>query len=414
MLQVRVGAHTGTLLVTSGGYVGDDVHFAARVAASSHGGQILLSKATAELVEFELTDLGEHRLKDITEAVQIFQLGNGSFPPLKTISNTNLPRPASSFVGEKAEVEAVLSRIEAGAGSSPSPAPAARGRPGSRSRQPPHSSPSTRPASSGSALPRSAIRRLSPRRSRRRSAPRTGFLGGAQPVRGCAALRGAAGARGGVAYGLRAGCWRCFAGSTVFTSGQIEDGIDRNEKSLDLYRRAGDERGIAIILNRLGVQVWALGDAERGRSLIEESLGRHRALRFGVGEAVALGGLGRVEYGEGNVERGLELVEQSAELCRVAGFIFYEAQFLDLLASYAFRARPARRGPQTQLCGPHAVTQNRRTAAQGLVARTHRRHRGQTPRNDPQRGACGVRSKPKKPVVRSARGSNSATSSRRP
>ena len=114
-IQVRVGAHTGTPLVTSEGYVGDDVHFAARVAASSHGGQILLSKATAELVELELTDLGEHRLKDITEAVQIFQLGNGSFPPLKTISNTNLPRPASSFVGREAEVEAVLSRIEAGA-----------------------------------------------------------------------------------------------------------------------------------------------------------------------------------------------------------------------------------------------------------------------------------------------------------
>ena len=140
----------------------------------------------------------------------------------------------------------------------------------------------------------------------------------------------------GLPYGLRAGCWRCLAGSTVFTSGRIEDGINRNEKSLDLYRRAGDERGIAIILNRLGVQVWALGDAERGRSLIEESLARHRALRFGVGEAVALGGLGRVEYGEGNVERGLELVVQSAELCRVAGFTFYEAQFLDLLASYAF------------------------------------------------------------------------------
>ncbi len=91
------------------------MHFAARVAASGHGGQVVLSAATAELVELELTDLGEHRLKDIAEAVPIFQLGNGSFPPLKTISNTNLPRPASSFVGREAEVEAVLSRIEGGA-----------------------------------------------------------------------------------------------------------------------------------------------------------------------------------------------------------------------------------------------------------------------------------------------------------
>ena len=59
--------------------------------------------------------MGEHRLKDIPEAVSIFQLGEGSFPPLKTISNTNLPRPASSFVGRDAELEEVVSRLEAGA-----------------------------------------------------------------------------------------------------------------------------------------------------------------------------------------------------------------------------------------------------------------------------------------------------------
>ena len=71
--------------------------------------------ATAELVELELTDLGEHRLKDMPVAVSIFQLGNGSFPPLKTISNTNLPTPASSFVGRDDELLEVLSRIEDGA-----------------------------------------------------------------------------------------------------------------------------------------------------------------------------------------------------------------------------------------------------------------------------------------------------------
>ena len=114
-IQVRVGLHTGTPLLTAEGYVGDDVHFAARVAATSHGGQIVLSAATAELVELELADLGEHRLKDIAQAVPIYQLGEGSFPPLKTISNTNLPRPASSFLGREAELEEVLSRIEGGA-----------------------------------------------------------------------------------------------------------------------------------------------------------------------------------------------------------------------------------------------------------------------------------------------------------
>ena len=114
-VRVRVGVHTGTPLVTDEGYVGDDVHFAARVAAAAHGGQVVVSAATAELVAIPLTDLGEHRLKDIAEAVPIFQLGDGSFPPLKTISNTNLPRPASSFVGRERELGEVLSRIERGA-----------------------------------------------------------------------------------------------------------------------------------------------------------------------------------------------------------------------------------------------------------------------------------------------------------
>ena len=98
---MRVGVHTGTPLLTDEGYVGDDVHFAARVAATSHGGQVVLSAATAELVDVELTDLGEHRLKDIGERSRSSSSEDGFFPPLKTISNTNLPRPASSFVGQR-------------------------------------------------------------------------------------------------------------------------------------------------------------------------------------------------------------------------------------------------------------------------------------------------------------------------
>ena len=57
-----------------------------------------------------VTDLGEHRLKDIEGAVSIYQLGDESFPPLKTISNTNLPRPASSFVGRERELDDVAAR----------------------------------------------------------------------------------------------------------------------------------------------------------------------------------------------------------------------------------------------------------------------------------------------------------------
>jgi predicted ATPase len=114
-IQVRAGLHTGTPLLTDEGYVGDDVHFAARVAGSGHGGQVILSAATADLVPDGLTDLGEHRLKDIADSVSIYQLGEGSFPPLKTISNTNLPRPASSFLGREEELADVLARLRGGA-----------------------------------------------------------------------------------------------------------------------------------------------------------------------------------------------------------------------------------------------------------------------------------------------------------
>ena len=116
-IRLRIGLHTGTPLLTEEGYVGKDVHFAARVAAAGHGGQILVSKATRELLDSNvtLTDLGEHRLKDIAEPVTVYQLGSERFPPLRTISNTNLPRPASSFVGREHELDEVLSRLEQGA-----------------------------------------------------------------------------------------------------------------------------------------------------------------------------------------------------------------------------------------------------------------------------------------------------------
>ena len=114
-IHLRIGLHTGTPVVTDEGYVGDDVHLAARVAASGYGGQVVLSQATGALLDSHtLTDLGEHRLKDIEGAVAIIQLGERSFPPLKTISNTNLPRPASTFIGRTAELADVLLLVEDG------------------------------------------------------------------------------------------------------------------------------------------------------------------------------------------------------------------------------------------------------------------------------------------------------------
>ena len=112
-IHVRVGMHTGAAASRSEGYVGQDVHLGARIGAAGHGGQVLLSAATRGRrgLGDAVLDLGEHRLKDFDEAVRIFQLGAERFPPLKTISNTNLPRPASSFVGRERETAEVVRLI---------------------------------------------------------------------------------------------------------------------------------------------------------------------------------------------------------------------------------------------------------------------------------------------------------------
>ena len=110
-IRVRIGVHTGTPLLTDEGYVGEDVHLGARIAAAGHGGQVLLSAATRSAAGGDVSDLGEHRLKDFPGPVAIFQLGSTRFPPLKTISNTNLPRPASSFVGREREVAEVVALL---------------------------------------------------------------------------------------------------------------------------------------------------------------------------------------------------------------------------------------------------------------------------------------------------------------
>ncbi len=114
-IRVRIGLHTGTPLLTDEGYVGADVHRAARIAAAGHGGQVLVSSATAPLVDVELTDLGEHRLNDLTAPERIYQLGEREHPPLKTLYQTNLPVPATPFLGrdtELAEIAALLARDE--------------------------------------------------------------------------------------------------------------------------------------------------------------------------------------------------------------------------------------------------------------------------------------------------------------
>src|SRR5262245_40590667 len=76
----RMGLHTGEPIATEEGYVGMDVHRAARIAAAGHGGQILLSQSTRDLAGPELLrDLGEHRLKDLAAPERLYQLGEDDF-----------------------------------------------------------------------------------------------------------------------------------------------------------------------------------------------------------------------------------------------------------------------------------------------------------------------------------------------
>jgi predicted ATPase len=112
--RVRIGLHTGTARVGKEGYVGSAVHKGARIGAAGHGGQVLLSKETRDLVDAQVVDLGEHRLKDFEEPVSIYQLGTETFPPLRTVANTNLPHPTSSFVGREREVAEIRELLESG------------------------------------------------------------------------------------------------------------------------------------------------------------------------------------------------------------------------------------------------------------------------------------------------------------
>ena len=112
-IRVRAGLHTGTPVLTDEGYVGGDVHRAARIAAAGHGGQILVSASTATLLEGnDLIDLGEHRFKDLAAPERVYQLGGSVFPPLRSLQLTNLPSPATPFLGRERELAEVVDLLQ--------------------------------------------------------------------------------------------------------------------------------------------------------------------------------------------------------------------------------------------------------------------------------------------------------------
>ncbi len=115
-VRVRMGLHTGEPSRVTEGYVGLDVHRAARIMSAAHGGQVLLSQTTHDLVAHDgaegvsLRDLGEHRLKDFEQAMRLYQLViaglPADFPPLKTLDGLadTLPVPPTALVGREDEV----------------------------------------------------------------------------------------------------------------------------------------------------------------------------------------------------------------------------------------------------------------------------------------------------------------------
>ena len=173
-ISVRVGIHTGTARVGEEGYVGVDVHRAARIAASGHGGQVLISASTAELVGTAgLRDLGYHRLKDLSEPERIYQLGAEDFPPLESLHRTNLPLPSTPFLGRRHELAAALAQLSrAEVRLLTLTGPGARARPGSRCRSPASSPRGTRTGCGGCRSRRCAIRSWLSRALRSRWAQR--------------------------------------------------------------------------------------------------------------------------------------------------------------------------------------------------------------------------------------------------
>jgi predicted ATPase/class 3 adenylate cyclase len=124
-LRVRMGLHTGEVRVRGGDHLDHSpINRCARVKAAGHGGQVLLTKATGDLVKgrlgggFGLKRLGEFRLRDLTEPELIFQLIHAElpvdFPPIHTVAERigNLPLQVSSFIGRGRELEQTTAAVE--------------------------------------------------------------------------------------------------------------------------------------------------------------------------------------------------------------------------------------------------------------------------------------------------------------
>ena len=125
-LAVRMGVHTGEGILADGQYLSQPLNRCARLMAIGHGGQVLISGIAAPLVQdrlpadLGLLDLGEHRLRDLSEPLRVFQVEHHErqerFPPLRSLNAFpgNLPLQVSTFVGREPELARVEEALDAG------------------------------------------------------------------------------------------------------------------------------------------------------------------------------------------------------------------------------------------------------------------------------------------------------------
>ena len=121
--RVRMGLHTGEVQLVGGDYRGRALNRAARIMAVGHGGQILVSDLTADLLRtgprpVDLVDLGAHRLRDLTEPERIWQVVHPALdrdlPPLRSLDTfpNNLPIQRSELVGRDDDVTTTAALIQ--------------------------------------------------------------------------------------------------------------------------------------------------------------------------------------------------------------------------------------------------------------------------------------------------------------
>lgn len=120
----RIGLHTGEPVVAETGYVGLDVHRAARICAAAHGGQIVLSQTAYDLVVDDppdgitLIDLGEHQLKDFDRPQRLYRIAApdlpADFPPLRTLEGprARLPQPLTNFIGRERTIASLIDAFD--------------------------------------------------------------------------------------------------------------------------------------------------------------------------------------------------------------------------------------------------------------------------------------------------------------